>query len=104
MLQFERCQPRRRYFALSLIDQLYSCASLGGLNEAFSQCTYGCLHDACIVLARRARDSTRVIAAQGQQAAERMLKHVRAENKVDIEKRVSEYTALQAQVGMLSLL
>ena len=43
-------------------------------------------------------------AAQGQQAAERMLTQLRAEHKADIETRISQYTALQAQVGMLSLL
>ena len=43
-------------------------------------------------------------AAQGQHAAERMVKKVRAEHKADIEKHDSKYAALQAQVGMLLLL
>lgn len=41
-------------------------------------------------------------AIQGQQAAERMLKDVKAQHKADIETRVSHYASLQAQVGVLS--
>ena len=43
-------------------------------------------------------------AAQGQQAAERMLNKARVEHKADIETRDSKYAALQAQVGTKLLL